>query len=459
MTSVVDVSELRLEGRVITPDDESYDEARALYNSMIDRRPAVIAQCASAEDVAAALGFARARGMEVAVRSGGHSVHGGSTTESGLVVDLRPLKELTVDPGARTVRAGAGCTWSEFDRATQPYGLATTGGRVSTTGVSGLTLGGGSGWLERKHGLACDNLLAADIVTAGGELVRASETSHPELFWALHGGGGNYGVVTALEFRVHPLEEEVLAGIALWPAERGTEILAAVRSVMHGAPDELQVAAIYLHGPPEDFVPTELHGALLIAVAVFYGGQAEEGERYAAPFRSLEPSADLLGAMPYADFQCMLDDPPGMRNWWTADYLGGLPDAALNAFHETTLTMPAGGSQSLLVAWGGAVARAEEGATPLAKRDAAWVTHPFCVWEDAADDDSHIAWGRAMTAALKPWMTGGTYLNFIGDEGDDRVRAAFGAAYDRLAAVKARYDPDNVFHLDKNVKPAVRTPA
>jgi FAD/FMN-containing dehydrogenase len=444
-------------GRVIRPEDAGYDEARALFNAMIDKRPAVIAQCATADDVVAAVGFGRESGLPTAVRSGGHSVAGSSTIDGGLVVDVRNLKGADVDPAARTVRCGAGLTWGEFDAATQEHGLATTGGRVSTTGVAGFTLGGGSGWLERRLGLACDNLLAVELVTADGERVRASETEHPDLFWALHGGGGNFGVATAFEFALQPVGPIVMAGLMLWPGERGREVFAAMREAMDGAPDELAMAAVYLTGPPEEFVPAELQGRLCCGAVVMWAGESpDEGEPYVRGFRALGPAVDLVGPMPYVEFQRMIDDPPGLRNYWTGDYLDALPDEALEVFASHSERMPVPSAcQSLLLPWGGQVARVAPDATPMARREAAWIVHPFVLWESAADDERHLSWGRGISAALKPFATGGVYLNFIGNEGQDRVRAAFGDNYERLARIKAQYDPDNFFRLNQNIEPAL----
>jgi FAD/FMN-containing dehydrogenase len=443
-------------GRVITPGDEVYDESRTLFNAMIDKRPAVIAQCATVEDVMAAVRVGRESGLPTAVRSGGHSVAGMSTVDAGLVIDLRNMRSLEVDAAARTARCGPGVTWSDFDRATQEHGLATTGGRVSTTGVAGLTLGGGSGWLERKHGLACDNLIAVELVTAASEQVRASATENSELFWALHGGGGNFGVATSFEFALHPTGPTVLAGLLLWPGENGRQVIRVIRETMAGAPDDLSLAVLYMTGPPEDFVPKELQGRLCCTAAFFWaGGSPEDGEAYVRPLRALGPAVDLVGPMPYTEFQCMIDDPPGLRNYWTADYLEELTDEAIEVFASHSDRMPVPSvCFSILFAWGGQVARVTPDASPMARRDARWVVHPYALWESPEQDAEHMAWARAISSDLKRFATGSTYLNFIGEEGHERVRDAFGENYERLARIKTRYDPGNLFRFNHNIRPA-----
>jgi FAD/FMN-containing dehydrogenase len=446
---------------MIRPGDAGYDEARTVFNSMIDRRPAFIAQCASPADVAAALEFAREQELEVAVRSGGHSVAGMSLNDGGLVVDVRPMKGIEVDAGARTARVGAGCTWAELDRATQEHGLATTGGRVSTTGVTGLTLGGGSGWLERRHGLACDNLVSAELVTAAGEAITASAEEHPDLFWALHGGGGNFGVVTALTFRLHPVGPEVFAGLLVYKAGKGSELMRLVRDLMVAAPLEFGPAIAYLTVPAEDDLPQHMHDQRGVALAVCYSGDIEDGERLIQPFRDLAPEADLMGPVGYADFQCSIDDPPGFRNWWTAEYLHDVTDDAIELIHDHAMQTPSPGpAQTFIVPWGGAVGKIDPDTTPLQQRDAQWVVHPFALWEDPADDDAVIGWAKAFRDDLSRLSSGGVYLNFIGHEGHDRVRAAFGEEkYARLARIKAQYDPDNVFRGNANIRPAEAAPA
>ena len=443
----------QLRGHVYDPGDAEYAEACTLFNARIERRPRHVVRCSRPHHVAAALAYARARGLRVAVRAGGHSVAGLSLVDDGIVIDVRGFREISVDPERRVVRAGAGLTWSELDAATQAYGLATVGGRVSSTGVAGLALGGGSGWLERKHGLACDNILAVELVTANGDEVRATAEEHPELFWALRGGGGNFGVVTALEFALHPVGPEVLGGLLLHPASRGRDLLRLFRDVMNDAPDELSLAFVYLNAPDEEEIPEALRGRPAVAIAGMYAGPIDEAERALAPIREYGPPAlDAFGPVAYADFQCSIDDPPGYRNWWTAEYLEDLSDEAIEAIASLSEELPPGPAQIFIPAWGGAVARVPADATPLAKRDARYVVHPLLLWEDAAEDERMIAFGRRYRDVLAPYRTGGTYLNFTGDEGADRVRAAFGPHYDRLARVKAGWDPDNVFRATGNVR-------
>jgi FAD/FMN-containing dehydrogenase len=439
-------------GAEFTPDDVGYDDARTVFNSMIDKRPAHIAQCADAEDVVSALAFARRQGLPISVRSGGHSVAGNSIVEDGLVVDMRNVKAVSVDPDARTATVGGGATWSDFDRAAEPHGLATTGGRVSTTGVAGLTLGGGSGWFERKFGLACDNLISVDLVTADGRQVRASEDENSELFWALHGGGGNFGIATSFEFRLHPLPVATLS-LLLFPADRGPEVIRSYRDFAEAAPDEVGGGALYLTAPPEEFVPEHMQGQRALGVGVMFAGGEKEAREVAAPLLELSPEGQMIAEMPYAELQCALDDPPGFRNYWSAEHLEDFPDEAIDLFcaRSEDMIVPSP-SQQIALPWGGAVAR-NAGDWPLTSRHARWTVHPFGLWDDSADDERGKAWARGTCGDLKSYATGGVYLNFTGDEGEDRIHAGFGDDWDRLAAVKAEWDPDNVFRQNHNVKP------
>ncbi|PZF83847.1 FAD-binding oxidoreductase [Jiangella anatolica] len=444
-----------LDGDLLTPADPGYDDARTVFNAMIDRRPGVIVRCASRADVVLAVTFARENGLELAVRGGGHSVSGLALTDGGLVVDLRRLNAVSVDPEARTATVGGGATMADLDRACAPYGLATTGGRVSTTGVGGFVLGGGTGWLDRLFGLACDNLVEAEVVTAGGEIVRAAADSHPDLFWALHGGGGNFGVVTSMTLRLRPLPESTLA-LLLWPPEDGPAIVRAFRDLMHDAPDTLGGGAIYLTGPEgEDFVPAELAGRLALAVVLVHAGSERSLRELAAPLFAAAPAGAMVAELPYDELQSALDDPPGYRNYWSAEHLESLPDEAIDTFcaQAAGMIVPSA-SQHVLFCMGGAVARGPDD-YPIPWRQAGWVVHPFGLWTDPADDARGRRWAHDVCAAVRPWRTGAVYLNFIGDEGRQRVVAGFGeVGYARLASVKARYDPTNLFRRNHNITPA-----
>ncbi|HVP02465.1 MAG TPA: FAD-binding oxidoreductase [Solirubrobacteraceae bacterium] len=447
--------EPRLAGALHLPGSRAYEEACTLFNAAIERRPAAVAACDNAADVVIALRHARERGLPVAVRAGGHSAAGWSLCDDGLVLDVRGIAAVEVDPVARTATVGGGCLTGTLDRALQSHGLATTTGRVSTTGLAGFTLGGGSGWLERRFGFACDNLLAAELVTAGGERIHVSDEATPDLLWALRGAGANFGVVTSMTFRVHRLDPQVTGGLVLFDAGHGREFLRLAREVMDTAPEELTLGVIYLYGPDEDEVPDELRGRLCVGAILLHTGGEAQAERDLAPLRSFAaPSLDLVERQPYARFQCSIDDPPGYRNYMTAQQLPAMGDEAIDVIHAHAMRLPAGPGWTVIVPWGGAV-RHPPVDTPLAHRDTAWVVHPGAFWIDPDDDEAAIAWGRGFTAALREFASGGVWLNWIGDEGEERVRAAFGdEAFARLQAVKARYDPDNVFRANHNIAPA-----
>jgi FAD/FMN-containing dehydrogenase len=456
---MTELGELRdgFSGDVLADGDAGYEDARTIFNSMIAKRPAAIAQCESAEDVRAALAYGLASGLEIAVRGGGHSVAGACLTDGGLTIDLRRMNAASVDPAARTITVQGGAAWGDFDRACQPHGLAATGGRVSTTGVAGLALGGGSGWVERKFGLACDNLLAVELLTADGRTVRAAEDENPELFWALHGGGGNFGIATELTFRLHEMPV-FTAALMIWAPHAGPELARAYREFVESAPDEVGGGLIYLTGPPEEFVPEHLHNQLAVAVLVTYTGPETEAREAMASLLALEPEGQMIAEMPYADLQSMLDDPPGFRNYWSAEYLNELPDAAIDAFclRAEGIIIPSP-TQHIIFPWGGAVSRGAS-SSPMATRESPWVVHPLTMWEDPADDERAVQWTRDVRADVQPWATGATYLNFVGDEGEERIVSGYGREnYDRLAAVKAEYDPDDVFHLHHPIRPAATT--
>ena len=443
-----------LVGDVFVPDDPGYDDARTVFNAMIDRRPAVIARCVDETDVVRSVRFARNLDLPVAVRGGGHSVAGMALGDGSVVVDLRHMRAVTVDPAAEAVRVAGGATMSDMDRATQPHGLATTGGRASTTGVGGFVLGGGTGWLDRYCGLAVDNLLGVELVTADGSRVRASSDENPDLFWALHGGGGNFGVATAITLKLHELPAFSIA-LLLYLPEYGPEAARTYRDVITAGPDEASGAVIYFTGPPAEFVPPHLVGTLLCGVLLTYAGAEADLRKLAEPLLALPHESEVVGATPYADVQCMLDDPPGMRNYWSAEYLTGAPDDFLAAFcaRGDALPVPTG-TMHALFPQGGAIGTGPH-EYPVPYRDAPWGVHPFGLWEDPADDERCIQWVRDVRADVGPWSTGAVYLNFIGDEGGDRVVAGVGAENSRrLAEVKRRYDPDNVFRFNHNISPA-----
>jgi FAD/FMN-containing dehydrogenase len=452
-TSAIDELRFRLHGGLYEPGDPVYDDTRTLFNAMIQRRPRLVARCVTPDDVVAVLAFAREHGLPVAVRAGGHSVAGLSLCDDGVVFDLRAMSDVDVDPIGRVARVGGGAVGAQLDRATQAHGLAVTGGRVSTTGVAGLTLGGGSGWLERKHGLACDNLLAAELVTWDGRLVRASADEHPELLWALRGGGGGFGVVTALELALHPVGPEVFGGIALFGLDQAHEVVARWRDVMNAAPPELSLACAFLTAPDDADLPAALRGRPAVGVLGMHCGSVSEGEAAIAPIRGLAPAADFFAPTAYADFQCSLDDPPGYRNYWSAENVTDLPGEAVDRLVRRAAELPLGSSQIFIVAWGEAVASFGAEHSPLRGRDARFIVHPLVAWEDPADDERMSALGRAICDDVLPWALESTYPNFLGEEGAARMRAAFGDGAARLEAIKAHWDPRGMFRTHQDLRP------
>ncbi len=449
-------------GELIAPGEPGYDEARKVFNAMIDRRPAVIARCANTADVAAAVNAGREHGLVVAVRGGGHSVSGLGVCDDGILIDLSGLKQIDVDPVAKTARAGGGVLWGEFDAATQAHGLHTPGGRVTGTGVGGFTTGGGYGWTSSKHGLTCDNLLAAEVVLADGSVVTASETENDDLFWGLRGGGGNFGVVTQFTFRLHPLGPIVLAGMLLWPADRAPEVLRTWRDYVDGAPDELSTAAAVVTAPPEEFVPDHLKGQAALGLVVLYVGDPEEGASVVQPLRDIGPDADLIQPMPYTAFQALLDPtaPEDHRSYWRGEYMTGLSDEAIDRFAMDALGQQAASipfNQAIIFRIGQGVTAVADDASAFSHRDAGYLFHPISMWTAPADDERLIAGNRAFADAMRPFGTGAAYLNFTPEA--DRVRAAYGdEKYERLVALKDKYDPENLFRLNQNIEPS-RGPA
>lgn len=456
-TTELPLNRLREEfsGKVILSGDPDYDTARTLFNGMIDRHPAAITQCSGVADIQRALAFGLDGGLEIAVRGGGHGVAGRALCDGGLVIDLRHMNGVSVDPDRGTARVAGGATMGDLDRATQPHGLAAPGGRVSTTGVGGYVLGGGDGWMARKLGLACDSLVEAELVTADGTLVRASESENTELFWALHGGGGNFGVATSFTLRLYPLPTITFA-LLFWPADEAESVLPRYRDFMAEAPDDVGGAALLLTGPEEPFVPEALQGRPCFALLVSVAGEDAAARPLLAPMLGLGHAGGCVETVPYADFQCMFDDPPGYRNYWTAEYLTDLPAAAVAAFCAAGRELPVPSpSMQPLFPQGGAIGRGPAD-TPLPWRTAPWAVHPMGMWADPAHDAAGRAWARGVREAMRPWAHGGVYLNFLGaEENADRIVAGWGVgSYARLRKVKSEFDPHNVFRNNHNIAPA-----
>ncbi len=445
------VSELRagLRGKVLTPSDAGYDEARRIHNGMFDRHPAVIARCRGTADIVDAVRFARAHELELAIRGGGHSVAGKSVCESGLMLDLSLMRGIHVDPRNRTVRAQAGATWGDFNRETQLHGLATTGGVVSTTGIAGLTLGGGLGWLMGKHGLAADNLICAEVVTAGGDVIRASADEEPDLFWGLRGGGGNFGVVSWFEYRLHPVGP-VTSGLVAYPIDGARDVLRFSRELLASAPDELTLHVGISHAPDGSGVP-------LAVILGCHCGSLAEGEAALRPIRRLgSPAVDTLGPASYVDTNTKIYDPAwprGARSYWKSSFLAELSDAAIDALIAQFAVCPSPMSGMIFEHVHGAVTRVGVRDTAFPQRDNSLTGLVASQWLDPQDDEKNIAWTRAAYDALRPFMVRESYVNYLAyDESRTAIEQAYGPNYERLVALKKRMDPTNLFHLNQNVK-------
>jgi FAD binding domain/Berberine and berberine like len=443
-------------GDVIRSGDNTYDDARALWNGTVDARPSLIAQCRTTDDVIAAVGLAGTTALPLSVRGGGHSVAGLSMCDDGVAIDLSHMRGVSVDAGARTATVDPGATWADFDAATGAHGLASTGGLISSTGVAGLTLGGGIGWLQRKYGLACDNLLSADIVTAEGNVVRASATDDAELLWGLRGGGGNFGVVVRFEFALHPVSM-VLGGLMLFPLERGATVLRGFREWAIDAPDEATMLIAILTAPPEPFVPPDLVGRKAVAIVGCWCGDLDEGAAAIEPLRQLGPSTDVFGPMPYTALQGMLDAgaPRGLRNYFRGGYVSDLSDEVIDVALDHGARMPSPMSALHVHQMGGAVARVGRDATAFSGRQAGYTYNVVSTWMDPSEDAMHIAANRACSSALAPLSEAGAYVNFLSDTDGDGASAAYGdTLYRRLARLKREYDPNNLFNRNQNVLPA-----
>jgi FAD/FMN-containing dehydrogenase len=446
-----------LTGSLLTPESPGYDEARTIWNAMIDRRPGLIVRCATAEDVARAVRFARAHDLLVAVRGGGHNIAGNAVCDGGLMIDLSPMRTVRVDQGARTAVVGAGCTLGEVDRTTQGFGLALPLGVNSTTGIAGLTLGGGFGWLSRRLGLTIDSLLAAEVVTAEGEIVRASASEHPDLFWGIRGGGGNFGVVTSFEFRLHPVGPEVLAGLVVHPLGAAKDVLRYYRDFVPSTPEALACWFVLRLAPPLPFLSPEWHGKPILALAMCWSGDLKVGERVTAPLRRFgAPLADVVAPNPFADWQTVLDPllTPGFRNYWKSHDFLELSDGLIDVLVSHAERIPDPNTEIAYAQLGGAISRVPGDATPYGHREAQYVMNVHGRWTDPDRDQACIGWARDLFRAAAPYATGGVYVNFLTGDESDRVRAAYGGNYERLVALKNRYDPTNLFRLNQNIRPA-----
>jgi FAD/FMN-containing dehydrogenase len=435
-------------GDLLRPDDVGYESARKVWNGMIDRRPACIARCKTANDVQLAVRFARENDLPIAIRGGGHNAAGLGVCDGGLVIDLGGMRDVIVDPLRRTARAGAGATWADFDQATAAHGLATTGGAVSTTGIAGLTLGGGLGWLMRSYGLACDNLIGAEVVTADGQLLRASATENADLLWGLRGGGGNFGVVTTFEFQLHPVAT-IFGGLLLYPLTRARDVLRLYRDVTRSAPDALTIFTAMMHSPD---------GLPVVALLICYNGSPDDGERAIKAIRDFDtPVAGAVGPMPYTALQSMLDAgfPSGLQVHWRSEFVTAIPDDLIEAAVSAFERVPSPLSAILFEQFGGAVKRVAREATAFDHRDSDYNLVIVSRWAEPSEAERNVAWARSTSDAAKSFTTGRVYVNYIGaGEAPDRVRAAFGAdKFSRLAALKRKYDPSNVFRLNQNIPP------
>ncbi|MCC6615795.1 MAG: FAD-binding oxidoreductase [Anaerolineae bacterium] len=442
-----------LDGDLLRAGEADYDSARAVWNGMIDRHPALIVRCRSAQDVQRAVRFASAHSLRLSVRGSGHNVAGTAVNDDGLVIDLSQMKQIQVDAQARTARAQPGVNWGELDRATQAYGLATPGGVVSDTGIAGLTLGGGLGWLRNKYGLSCDNLISVEIVTADGQLITASADEHPDLYWALRGGGGAFGIVTTFEYQLHPVGPDVFVAFCFHDGNNARELLRFYRDFIATAPDEISTFAVLAHIPASEHFPAEHHGQLTLLFQACYAGDVADGERALQPLRDVAtPLIDMSSAMPFVELQTLWDEeyPRGdLRYYWRSTYLKALSDEAINRLVALIAEAPSPLTTLDIWAMGGALSRVAPDATAFAHRDAAITIGVESNWADPADDEVNMTWARHVTQALEPFSTGGQYLNFPGffDEGEATLRQVYGVNYDRVMAVKAQYDPQHLFPM------------
>jgi FAD/FMN-containing dehydrogenase len=445
-------------GRIVLPEDSDYDEIRKIWNAMIDRRPAIIARCAEAGDVQRAVSFARDNKLELTIRGAGHNIAGNAVSDGGMMIDLSTLKNVRVDAKKKRALVDPGATLHDFDEAVQAHGLATPVGINSTTGIAGLTLGGGFGWLTRKHGFTIDQLISAELVTADGEKRVASETENADLFWAIRGGGGNFGVVTQFDFGLHPVGPEILAGLLVFPFRQAKQVLAGYREFMESAPEELNIWVVMRKAPPLPFLPENVHGKEVVVLALFYSGAFDQGQKLVDRLRKFgDLHGEHVGAMPYSNWQQAFDPllTAGARNYWKSHNFTELRDGAFDTMIDYAGKLPSPHCEIFLACISGAANRVSPDATAYRHRDARYVLNVHGRWESPADDQKCIAWSREFFKASAPFASAGAYVNFMTEEEGDRVSAVYGPNYKRLAEIKRKYDPNNLFHFNQNIRASV----
>ena len=445
----------RVQGQTIVPGDAAYEEARKVYNGMIDRRPAVVVRCTDAADVMATVQYAAEAGKDLSVRGGSHSVPGFGTNDGGVVIDLATMNGVRVDPHARTARAEGGCTWGGFNHATYAFGMATTGGIIASTGIAGLTLGGGIGYLTRAFGLSCDNLISADVVTADGRFLVASKREYEDLFWALQGGGGNFGVVTSFQYQLHPVKD-IVAGLFFFPLDRSRDVLEFYREYIQKAPEELGMFPAFQIAPPLPFIPPADHGKTFCILVCCWAGRPEDAEKIFAPIRKVGPiAAEMVSPMPYPTLNGLFDPllPAGLQHYWKAAFATDLTDGAIKAHLEFGPKVPVVNSTMHIYPINGAAGRVASDATAFAYRDAKFATVIAGMWPDPADNEKNTKWVKDYYKALQPHSSSGGYVNFMAGDDQGRVRDNYKGNYDRLVTIKRKYDPGNLFHMNQNIKP------
>jgi FAD/FMN-containing dehydrogenase len=446
----------QLKGQIILPEDSNYDEVRKIWNAMIDRHPALIVRCAEAADVARAIAYARESRLELSIRGAGHNIAGSAICDNGLVIDLSMMKNVRVDAEKKRAYVEPGATLHDFDSVSQTFGLATPVGINSTTGIAGLTVGGGFGWLTRKHGMSVDNLISVDIITADGRRKKASEEENPDLFWAIRGGGGNFGVVTEFEFQLHPVGPEIFAGLFVFPHEQAGQVLDRYRRFASSAPEELSVWVVMRKAPPLPFLPQTVHGNDVVILPVFYAGEIATGQKLIEPLRDFGTVlGEHAGPMPYVQWQQAFDPllTAGARNYWKSHNFTNLSDSVIDTMIAYASKLPSPQCEIFIALISGAANRVSSDAMAYGNRDAKFVVNVHARWDHATDDDECIGWARAFFKAAAPFASKGAYVNFMTQDEGDRVSSAYGANYNRLVQIKRKYDPDNLFHLNQNIKP------